>query len=92
MCQVRLSMSSAVCIFRNLTLEEVDGIFKWYERESGQTVEQDVIQRIYDETRGQPGLTCWLGELLTEGFDYYQPDHKKPISMDVFEHVYKVAI
>jgi hypothetical protein len=75
-----------------LTLEEVDGIFKWYERESGQTVEQDVIQRIYDETRGQPGLTCWLGELLTEGFDYYQPDHKKPISMDVFEHVYKVAI
>lgn len=76
----------------NLTFEEVDGLFRWYERESGQTVEQDVIQRIYDETRGQPGLTCWLGELLTEGFDYYQPAHEQPMTMEVFEKVYKAAI
>jgi hypothetical protein len=53
----------------NLTFEEVDGMFKWYEQESGQQIEQDVINRLYYETQGQPGLTCWLGELLTETYN-----------------------
>ncbi|MCP4396269.1 MAG: hypothetical protein GY801_03020 [bacterium] len=76
----------------NLTCEEVEGLFRWYERESSQTVEQNVIRRVYTETSGQPGLTCWLGELLTEGFNYYQPDHEKPVTMEIFEKVYKAAI
>ncbi|MCP4575189.1 MAG: AAA family ATPase, partial [Deltaproteobacteria bacterium] len=48
-----------------LTLDEVDGMFKWYERESGRGVAPDVVERIYYETSGQPGLVSWLGELLT---------------------------
>jgi hypothetical protein len=53
----------------NLTFAEVESMFRWYERESGQPVAQAVIERIYDETRGQPGLTSWFGELLTETYN-----------------------
>lgn len=76
----------------NLTFAEVDGMFKWYEQESGQRVEQEVIDRIYYETRGQPGLTCWLGELLTEGFEGYQVEKETPITPDSFQEVYEAAI
>ncbi|NIM11636.1 MAG: AAA family ATPase, partial [Candidatus Aminicenantes bacterium] len=48
----------------NLTYDEVKGMFQWYEKESGQTIETEVIDRLFAETRGQPGLTCWFGELL----------------------------
>ncbi|MCX6578894.1 MAG: AAA-like domain-containing protein [Candidatus Aminicenantes bacterium] len=72
----------------NLTFEEVEGMFKWYERESGQAVEEEVILALYDEMRGQPGLTCWFGELLTET---YNPDPKKPISMSNFDEAYGAA-
>ncbi len=53
----------------NLTQAEVVGLFRWYEQESGQPIEQAVIDRVYYETQGQPGLTCWLGELLTETYN-----------------------
>jgi len=72
----------------NLTFEEVEGMFKWYERESGQAVEDEVILALYDEMRGQPGLTCWFGELLTET---YNPEPKKPISMSNFDEAYGAA-
>jgi len=72
----------------NLTYEEVAGMFKWYEKESGQAVEKQVIDALYDEMRGQPGLTCWFGELLTET---YNPDPKKPISMFNFNEAYSAA-
>ncbi len=71
----------------NLTYEEVAGIFKWYENESGQKVEQDVVDRLYYETKGQPGLTCWFGELLAEGFEEYQPPEDRPITLETFKHV-----
>ena len=51
----------------NLTFEEVEEMFGWHERESEQTIDQEVIERLYYETKGQPGLTSWFGELLTEG-------------------------
>lgn len=76
----------------NLTFEEVDGMFKWYECESGQQVEQEVIDRLYYETNGQPGLTCWLGELLTEGFEDYHPNKKNPITIEQIDEVYDAAI
>jgi len=49
-------------------------MFKWYEKESGQAVEKEVIDTLYDEMRGQLGLTCWFGELLAET---YNPDPKQ---------------
>jgi len=72
----------------NLTFEEVQGLFDWYTRESGQAVEPAVVERLFYETRGQPGLTCWFGELLTET---YNPDRTRPIGMAAFEHVYIAA-
>lgn len=76
----------------NLTFEEVEGMFTWYECDSNQKIEHEVIERLYYETDGQPGLTCWFGELLTEGFeDYHLPQHE-PITMPIFEDVYAAAL
>ena len=72
----------------NLTYEEVEGMFQWYEKESGQAVEEEVIRALYDEMRGQPGLTCWFGELLTE---IYNHDPRKPITMSNFKEAYSAA-
>ncbi len=44
----------------NLTFEEVDSMFHWYERESSQQVEQTVIDQVFYETNGQPGLVGWV--------------------------------
>ncbi len=76
----------------NLTYQEVEGMFLWYERESGQHIEQEVIRQLYRETRGQPGLTCWFGELLTEGFEEYQPPKDRSITPTDFDEVYAAAI
>lgn len=73
----------------NLTSTEVNEMFQWYSSESGQKIEQEVIDRIYVETNGQPGLVGWLGELITETFNQ-QPD--QPIDMPLFEKAYAAAI
>ena len=73
----------------NLTADEVNELFQWYQRESGQEVEQAVIDRLYYELNGQPGLTSWFGELLTETYNE-QPD--QPITMEHFDWVYENAL
>ncbi len=73
----------------NLTHTEVREMFEWYERESGQPVEPEVADRVFDETQGQPGLVSWLGELLTET---YNRDPARAISGDDFEFAYKRAV
>jgi hypothetical protein len=73
----------------NLTYQEVEGMFTWYEKESGQRVEKEVINNVYDETRGQPGLTCWFGELLTET---YNEKKDQPINMENYERVHQAAV
>ena len=73
----------------NLTFAEVEAMFRWYEQESGQPVEQTVIDRLYYETRGQPGLVSWLGELMTET---YNSAPGQPLSMAVFEQTYGAAL
>lgn len=75
----------------NLTFDEVEGMFHWYEKERNQTVEPGVILRLYYETGGQPGLTCWFGELLSEGFDGYPADHSRPVTVKQFETIYAAA-
>ena len=68
----------------NLTCEEVEGMFQWYQRESGQAIEVGVIERVFYETQGHPGLTCWFGELLTEE---YNSDITQPLTMAQFDYV-----
>lgn len=72
----------------NLTFEEVKGMFDWYQRDSGQHIEPDVVARLFAETNGQPGLVGWLGELLTETYNR-TPD--APITMREFEVAYGKA-
>ncbi len=72
----------------NLTFDETAGMFKWYEQESGQKIEADVVERLFYETQGQPGLTCWFGELLTETFNENNP----AVTMRDFEIVYAAAL
>ncbi|MEZ4869422.1 MAG: AAA-like domain-containing protein [Caldilineaceae bacterium] len=73
----------------NLTLDETAGLFRWYSEESGQAVEPAVVEQTFAETQGQPGLTCWLGELLTETYNQ-RPD--EPISNENFAEVYAAAV
>ncbi len=75
----------------NLTFDEVKSMFQWYEKESGQQVYPEVVERLYYETNGQPGLNSWFGELLTEGFERYTNDLAKPITMNEFRQVYAAA-
>jgi len=63
-------------------------MFQWYEKESNQKIETGVIRKLYDETCGQPGLTCWFAELLTETYNH---DHTKPISLTHFEETTAAA-
>ncbi len=36
-------------------------------------------------------MICWFGELLTEGYEDYQVDTERPITMENFERVYAAA-
>jgi hypothetical protein len=72
----------------NLTFAEVEEMFRWYERESGQKVEDPIIGRLYYVTKGQPGLIGWFGELLTEK---YNTEPGKPLGEDVWKLVWLKA-
>ena len=73
----------------NLTHKEVVELFDWYKRESGQSIEPQVVERLWHEFQGQPGLTCWFGEVLTE---IYNIAASQPITMAHFESVYADAL
>jgi AAA-like domain len=73
----------------NLTRDEVVDLFAQYQAESGQTVEPEVVEKLYAATRGQPGLVGWLGELLTEK---YNPDPQAPITLTAWEEVHGLAL
>ena len=72
----------------NFTFEEVKDLYHQYQEESGQKTEPEVVDNVYESTRGQPGLVCWFGELLTEK---YNPGHDKTIDMRVWKKVYRKA-
>jgi hypothetical protein len=75
----------------NLTFPEVESLFRMHEEESGRRVDQEVIERLFYETRGQPGLTCWFGELLTEGWDQYRFEKDLPLDTTLFDKAYFAA-
>ncbi len=76
----------------NLTSDEVKEMFAWYQKESGQRIEPEVTERLYYEIKGQPGLTCWFGELLTEGFDDWRPEKDRPVTAEDFDFVFRMAV
>ena len=72
----------------NFTKDEVEDLFHQYQTESGQEIETEVVAKVYESTRGQPGLVCWFGELLTET---YNPGAEKTISLEDWKDVYRRA-
>ncbi len=73
----------------HLTKTEVREMYRWYEEETGQQVHQEVTDRIFEVTRGQPGLVSWFGELMTEK---YNSEPARPLQLKHFNYVYNRAI
>jgi hypothetical protein len=73
----------------NLTDMEVIDLFNQYQQESQQLIEPEVVERVWHEFQGQPGLTCWFGELLTET---YNKTTEQPITMAHFNRAYVAAL
>jgi hypothetical protein len=73
----------------NLTHDEVVYLFDCYQRERQQQIEPEVVERIWYEFKGQPGLSCWFGELLTET---YNQATDQAITMTLFKGVYAAAL
>jgi hypothetical protein len=69
----------------NLSFDEVKSMFDQYQKESTQLIEPDVIEKLYEKTQGQPGLTGWFGELLTEK---YNPNRQNTIDIEMWNFVY----
>jgi AAA+ ATPase superfamily predicted ATPase len=74
----------------NLTFEETSEMFQQYQEESGQTIEQQVVEKLFEKTNGQPGLIGWFGELLTDKWKY-NPGFDKTIDMNNWKYVYERA-
>jgi len=72
----------------NLTFDEVKDMFDQYQEESSQHIKPDVIETLYQQTQGQPGLIGWFGELLTAK---YNQTHSQTIDLHQWHHVYNCA-
>jgi hypothetical protein len=72
----------------NLSFDEVQSMFDQYQEESHQQIHPKVIQHLYEQTQGQPGLIGWFGELLTQKYNT-SPD--QPIDINQWHRVYLSA-
>jgi len=73
----------------NLTFDEVQQMFNDYQSESGQSIEPQVVQHLFQATNGQPGLIGWFGELMTEKYNNTPSD---TINTRQWKKVYKRSI
>jgi hypothetical protein len=69
----------------NFTPEEVKELYRQYIEESGQVIEATVVDKVYQSTRGQPGLVSWFGELLTEK---YNPGVEQKLDEEIWKQVW----
>ncbi len=72
----------------NLTWEEVKLMFDDYQREWQQQIDPEVVERLFYETNGQPGLVSWFGELMVEK---YNKDFPKTIDIKQWNRVYSAG-
>ncbi len=72
----------------NLTKDEVKEMFDQYQKDSGQQIEPVVVSKLFEVTKGQPGLVSWFGELLTEKFNQ---DKDQAILPDTWNKIYARA-
>ena len=69
----------------NLTFEEVKQMYDDYQREWEQKIEPEVVERLFYETNGQPGLVSWFGELMVEK---YNKEYTNTIEMKQWKKVF----
>lgn len=72
----------------NFTPAKVEELYSQYQAESGQEIAVEVVEKVYQVTRGQPGLVSWFGELLTET---YNPGPGQIIGLDTWTLVWHKA-
>lgn len=70
----------------NFTAEQVQELFAQYAKEVGQTITEDVIENIYQQTAGQPFLVNRIAQILTEEMDI---GLEKTINHSHFEQAHK---
>ena len=63
------------------TAEEVRGLIGQYEDESGQKFEHRVVDKICQDTAGQPGLVCGICKDMVERFC---PDKSQAVTMEAY--------
>ncbi|MGE0084880.1 MAG: AAA-like domain-containing protein [Desulfococcaceae bacterium] len=73
----------------NFTYEETLELFRQYQEESSQKIDPAVVKKLHESLRGQPGLVCWFGELLTEKFN---PGKDRTIGMEEWSLVWRKAL
>jgi len=72
----------------NLTFEEVTQMYDDYQREWEQKIDPEVVERLFYETNGQPGLVSWFGELMVEK---YNKNYPQTIGMYQWNGVYSAG-
>ncbi|MCP4347211.1 MAG: hypothetical protein GY795_16995 [Desulfobacterales bacterium] len=72
----------------NLSQEETGELFRQYQDESSQKVAPEVVENVFRNTKGQPGLVSWFGELLTEK---YNPGQDRTIDISTWKRVWHNA-
>ena len=70
----------------NFSQSQVRDLIGQYTEETGQKFDDEVINAIYENTNGQPGLVCALCAHLVEKID---ADRPKPIALDDFHEAVK---
>jgi len=63
-------------------------MFSQYEETHKQSVNPEVVRRVFNVTAGQPGLTSWFGELLTGRFNEKKD---QPIGLRQYKKVLEQA-
>jgi len=63
-------------------------MYQQYQSESGQAIDPAVVEKVYEVTRGQPGLVSWFGELLTETYNKVKTE---PIGEETWEYAWNGA-
>lgn len=71
------------------SLAEVQDLIQQYIRETGQAFDPAVIQVIYENTQGQPGLVCTLCHYLVSTV---VTDRTQPVTLSAFNHTLQVFL
>jgi hypothetical protein len=68
-------------LFRSFTKEEITQLYKQHTDETGQVFEEDAIERVWEQTQGQPWLVNAVAREVID--EILQSDYTKPVTADL---------